>query len=181
MKRIIFSIAVLVILALNSIAAAVTPAKADFNGVWKLDPAKSSGLQPGTEKTITVMQTRDTFKVVTKLITEQGEQSNSETYILDGKEAEFTANLSESATNSSDNGVETSTAKKVAKGKVAAKQTAEGIEIKSSFVYATEDGDKTVKMTRKWTLSLDGKTLNIDITVQNSGGELQSRHIFNKN
>lgn len=179
MKRTIFSLTILAILTLR-LSAAAPAAKADFSGTWKLDTVKSSGLPPGTEQTMTVTQTGETIKIETKLITEQGEQNISDKYSLDGKEMEFTANLSESTNNSSAEGETNSTEKKYGKGKVTAKRTADGIEIKKSFVYSTQDGDSNIQITRKWTIFPYGKTLSIDTTVLNQNGTLKSRHIFNK-
>ncbi|HKR14373.1 MAG TPA: amidohydrolase family protein, partial [Pyrinomonadaceae bacterium] len=77
-----------------STPAASTPAspsaKVDFSGAWALDKANSEGLPPGMDQLMTVTQTGDKLSLETKLITEQGEQVVADSYMLDGKEAEFT-------------------------------------------------------------------------------------------
>ena len=86
MRKQVFSIAILTILALSLSAAA--KAKVDFTGTWKLDTAKSSGLPAGMEQTMTVTQTGDTIKLDMRLVgdvvcTEQNVWRV--TYLIDNK------------------------------------------------------------------------------------------------
>src|ERR1044071_4783228 len=76
--------------ALFMFLCAVASAKADFSGTWILDKTNSEGLPPGMDQTMTVVQTGDKLALETKLITAEGEQVVSDSYVLDGKEAEFT-------------------------------------------------------------------------------------------
>lgn len=66
------------------------------------------------------------------------------------------------------------------KGKRTAKWTTDGIEVNDVAVYDTPDGDVTVKMTRKWMLSADGKTLQIEINVESPNGMQIIKRTFNK-
>jgi hypothetical protein len=161
MKKTIFSIAVLAILALNLSVSAMV--KADFSGTWKLDTTKSAGLPPGMEQTMTVTQTGEAVKLETKVKVPQGEQTVPDSYTLDGKEADFTTPNS--------------------KGKRIAKRSADGngIEVVEKADMQTQDGSTaTVEITRKWSLSSDGKTLTIEMKVKTPQGEQQSKRIFVK-
>ena len=53
------------------------------------------------------------------------------------------------------------------KGKRTAKLGADGnsIEVNETATLDTPDGAVTIQTTRKWTLSSDGKTLKIDMTI----------------
>lgn len=165
MKKTIFSIAILALLALNLNALAL-PVKADFSGTWKLDAAKSTGLPPGMEQTMTVVQTGDIIKLETKVKGPQGEQTVPDSYAVDGRENDFKpANAP--------NG----------KGKRTAKWNADasGIEVTEKAEIETPDGGTvTVEATRKWTLAPDGKTLTIEMKVKSPQGEQESKRIFVK-
>ncbi len=136
----------------------MTSAKADFSGTWTLDKANSEGLPPGMDQLMTVVQTGDKLSVETKLITEQGEQVVPDTYMLDGKEVEFTPRTPGGQTG---------------KGKRTAKWAADGnsIDVSENASFDTPDGAFTVQATRKWVLSPDGKTLRIDMTVDGPNGK----------
>ncbi|HEX8638852.1 MAG TPA: hypothetical protein VF692_12365 [Pyrinomonadaceae bacterium] len=139
-------------------------AKIDLSGTWKLDQAKSEGLPPGMNQTMTVTQTDDKISLETKMVSEKGEQTVSDSYLLNGKETEFSQK----------------TPNGTGKGKRTANWTADGIEVKESIVFATENGDATVQLSRKWMLSADGKTLAIEITSQNPNGTHKTKRFFTK-
>ncbi len=166
MKRTIFGIALLAILALNLSVSAMT-AKADFTGTWKLDTAKSTGLPPGMEQTMTVTQTGDTIKLETVVKGgPQGDQTVSDSYTLDSKEADFKPANPPNA-----------------KGKRTAKWNADstGIEVSEKLEVETPDGGKaTIEAMRKWALSTDGKTLTIEIKVKTPNGEQEIKRTFVK-
>lgn len=161
MKRTIFSIAILAILALN-LNAAASAAKADFNGSWKLDAANSSGLPPGMDQTMTITHEGDTVKIETTLKTDQGEQTVPDAYVLDGKEKDLERGN--------------------AKGKRTSKWTAEGngFEVTENVKAQTPEGEVEIQATRKWSLSTDGKTLTIEMTVKGPQGEQKSKRTFGK-
>jgi hypothetical protein len=60
------------------------------SGTWMLDKSRGEGLPPGMDQTMTVVHTGDKLSLETKLITPEGEQVVADSYMLDGKEAEFT-------------------------------------------------------------------------------------------
>ena len=110
---------------------------------------------------LTVKQDGDKLTIDSKLTTEQGEQTNTDVYTLDGKPADFTSK--------GPGGLE-------GKGKRTAKWAADGngIEITEEVVFDTPQGAVTVNYVRKWALSADGKSLTIDMDVTSPMG---SQHI----
>ena len=76
------------IMALSWFAFAAT--KPDFNGTWTMDRARSFGLPPDMNQTLVITQKEDQIELETKLIQPNNERSVKDTYILDGKEHEFT-------------------------------------------------------------------------------------------
>ena len=165
MKHIIAitSAAVLVV----ALCVAVASAKADFSGTWILDKSKSEGLPPGLDQTMTVVQTGDKLSLETKLISDEGERVVSDSYTLDGKEAEFTPQTP--------NGP-------AGKGKRTAKWSADGngIEVVENSTFDGPEGAVNIQMTRIWTLSADGKTLKIDLTADGPNGKQQIKRTFVK-
>lgn len=142
-------------------------AKVSFAGTWALDKNNSEGLPPGMDQLMTVVQTGDKLSVETKLITEQGEQVVPDSYILDGKEVEFTPR-----TPGGESG----------KGKRIAKWTADGngIEVSENATFDTPEGAVNVQATRKWMLSPDGKTLKIEMAVDGPNGKQVLKRTFVK-
>lgn len=147
------SAGVAVVLLVFAFALVTVSAKANFTGTWTLDKTKSEGL-PATMKdqVLTVTQTGDKLVIESKVTLEQGEQVVNETYVLDGKTVDFT--------DKRPNGLE-------GQGKRTAKWSADGngIEVTESINYDTPQGAVTVDITRKWSLSADGKALTIDMDV----------------
>jgi hypothetical protein len=119
------------------------------------------------DQTMSVTQTGDKLSLETKLITAQGEQTVADTYMLDGKETEFTPKAPNGLTG---------------KGKRTARWGADGngIEVSEQVTFDTPEGSVTVQTTRKWTLSADGKTLKIELNTQDPNGTRQSKRIFNR-
>lgn len=166
MKRIIITTGSAFALVLALITTVAT-AKVDFSGVWALDKSSSEGLPPDMDQTMIVVQTGDKLSLETKLITGKGEQTVADTYLLDGKEVEFTPK--------SPNGLS-------GKGKRTAKWTTDGngIDVNEKVTFDTPEGSVTVQTTRKWTLSADGKTIKIELNTQDPNGMHQSKRTFNK-
>ncbi|HEU4797103.1 MAG TPA: amidohydrolase family protein [Pyrinomonadaceae bacterium] len=138
-----------------------------FSGTWALDKANSEGLPPGMDQLMTVTQTGDKLSLETKLITEQGENVVPDTYVLDGKEVDFTPRTPGGGSG---------------KGKRTAKLGADGnsIEVSETATFDTPEGAFNVKATRKWTLSPDGKTLKIEMTVDGPNGQQVIKRTFVK-
>jgi hypothetical protein len=155
----------LLVFACGLIGAA---AKANFSGTWTLDKTKSEGLPPTIkDQILTVTQADDKLTIESKLVTEQGDQVNNDVYMLDGKPADFTSK--------GPGGAE-------GKGKRTAKWSADGngIEVTEAITYETPNGAVAVDITRKWTLSADGKTLTIDMNVASPMGTQQIKRVLVK-
>ena len=153
------------VFALGLIAAS---AKANFSGTWNLDKSRSEGLPPTVkDQVMTVTQTDDKISIESKLTTEQGDQNVSDTYVLDGKPADFTSK--------GPGGIE-------GKGKRTAKWSADGngIDVTEEVTYDTPNGAVAVNITRKWTLSPDGKTLTIEMNVSSEMGSQQIKRVLVK-
>lgn len=159
MKHIIVSALFLVL------CVATASAKADFSGAWTLDKSNTEGLPPGMDQTMTVVQNGDKLSLETKMITPDGEHVVADSYLLDGKEAEFTPKAPNGQTG---------------KGKRMAKWSDDGngIEIKETSTFDGPEGAVNIQMTRIWTLSSDGKTLKIDIAVDGPNGKQQVKRTF---
>ena len=140
-------------------------AKANFGGTWTLDKTNSEGLPPDMDQVMTVVQTGDKLTVETKLVTQQGEQVVPDTYILDGKEVEFTPRTPGG---------------QAGKGKRISKLTPDGngIEVSETATFDTPEGTATIQATRKWMLSPDGKTLKIEMTVDGPNGKQLLKRTF---
>ncbi len=160
MKRIFLSITTTALFL--SLALVVTAENLDFSGKWTLDKARSEGLPVGMDQTMTVTQSGNKISTETKVIIAQGAQTISDSYVLDGKETEFTPNGDS------------------AKGKRTAKWTADGINVRETVTYDTEDGTMTMQIIRKWSLSADGKTLKIEMSQQSPNGTKEFKRTFLK-
>lgn len=161
------SVAVSVLIAL-SLAVASAAMKADFSGKWTMDKAKSEGVPPGMEQTMTVTQTGDKIDLETKITGgPMGERVVKDSYTADGKETDFTPQGPQGA---------------MGKGKRTAKWTADGtgLEVSETATIDGPNGSEEVSATRKWTLAPDGKTLTIELTFRGSEVSQQSKRVFVK-
>lgn len=164
-RKLVLGSVVTLVFALGLVAAS---AKANFSGTWILDKSKSEGLPAALkDQTLTVVQTDDKISVEAKLVLEDGDQNVSDHFIVDGKTVDFTPK--------GPNGME-------GKGKRTAKWSADGnsIDVSENSTFETPSGPVDVQVTRKWTLSADGKTLRIDRTVISPMGTQQINSVFVK-
>ena len=145
------------------LSMAVAFQKPNFNGKWELDKIKSFSNPPGLEQSATITQTGDQITFDTKVKTGNNpEQKLTETYTLDGKEAEFKPAAPPNATGKR-------TASWLPNGR--------GLLIKDE---TSVDGKVVSTVTRKWTLGSDGKTLTVDYYVDRANGSFESKRVFNK-
>lgn len=147
----------------NAPAAPVVTDK--FSGTWVLDRARSEGLVPNMNQVMSVMRSGDTMNIKTKLsIDEQGEWTVNDTYVLSGRESEFSAQATGGGT---------------AKGKRIAKLMNDGnsIEVSEHSTMEAQGAMMKVNIIRKWMLS-DDKTLIIEMTVQGPRGTQQNKRLF---
>ena len=181
MKHKLITTIVFAALFLISINSAFAVGNPDINGVWILDKTKSENLPPDMDQQImTVKQTGDEISIETKTVVGKDEKTDSKTYKLDGKEADYSESLKYTVTTSSPDGDETTEATKTVKGRQMAKRTADGVEIIRTSVLGAPDGDNTVKVTRKLALSADGKMLKVTVIVQGATVNSETKLAFNK-
>jgi hypothetical protein len=142
-------------------------AKPDFSGTWVLDKNKSFSNPAGLEQTITVVHTGDQIKAESKLATTRGgEQTISESFSLDGKETDFTPPGAQPGT----------------KGKRKASWLPEGkgVLVEDNITSESPKGPVTSRVTRKWTLSTDGRTLTVDYYFDDQRGSFEAKRVFVK-
>jgi hypothetical protein len=147
----------------------IVAAKADFSGVWTLDAGKSEGLPPGMMQTMTVTQKGDRVEIETKVKVKEGEERvGKDAYALDGKETDFTPPVPAGAAKK---------AKRVSKWT----DDGNGFDVtEEALLNAPDGGEATVRAKRRWRLSADGKTLTIEMEVENPNGTSKSRRVFVK-
>jgi outer membrane protein W len=148
--------------------AVAAAAKANFSGTWIMDAAKSEGMPPGLEQTLTVKQDGDKIETDVKAKSPQGDLALTDSYTLDGKEVEFVNKMFRGMTGN---------------GKRTTKWAADGngIEINETTDVQAPDGSMvTIKAKRTWTLSADAKTLVIEQTLDTPQGTQHSKRVFNK-
>lgn len=137
--------------------------KPDFSGTWKLEKDKSFSNPPGLEQTLVITQKGDQITLDTDLKTTRGgAQKLTEVYSLDGKEADFTPAQPPNA-----------------KGKRKASwlPNGQGVLVEDEV---SVDGKVVNQVTRKWTLSADGKILTIDYFIDVPQASYESKRVFAK-
>ncbi|MFL6229614.1 MAG: hypothetical protein ACJ741_12640 [Pyrinomonadaceae bacterium] len=146
-----------------ALAASGAAAKANFAGTWVLDVAKSEGIWPGTEQTLTVSQTDDRIELELKAKTPQGERTSKDAYTADGREVEFAPPGT------------------TGKGKRTVKWSADGaMEISELYDAPTPEGTDTMKSWRRWSLSADGRMLFVEQRAQAPNGLSLTKRVFIK-
>ena len=152
-------------------SASVSAQKLDFNGSWTMDRARSFGLPGNMNQTMIVAQAGDEIQVETKLIQPNNERTVKDTYVLDGKEREFTPPAPPNAPANAP----------PPKGKRTAYWMPgnKGILVDDVTTTETPNGPNVTKTTRKWTLS-NGE-LVIDMFVDNPNISYEAKRVFKKN
>jgi hypothetical protein len=150
---------ILIALAILALAGLPALAKPNFTGDWKLNAPKSTFGQMPAPDSMTYKVTHADPKLSTaiKQSGQMGEFEMQASYTTDGKEC-------------TNEGFGGSTTKSVVKWD----GDALVIETKGQF------GDNEFTMTQKWTLSADGKTLNIVQTFKSDMGEGEQKLVFDK-
>ena len=153
------------VLVLMAVAAAAQ--KPSFTGTRVMAKEKSTGLPPDVDQVMKVNQAGDKIELETKVYTEQGSFSISDSYTVSGKEVDFTPQTPQGP-----NG----------KGKRTAKWTDEGlgVEVVEEATLETPNGAVTQQVSRKWLLSADGKTLTIELNIKGPQGAQTSRRLFTR-
>lgn len=164
-KTMMSGIIAMTLLALMTVTAM---AKTDFSGTWVLDTSKSDGLPPGFSQTMTIKQSNDRLEVNIKTTVNGNDEEAKDTYLLDGKETDFTPLLGGRM--------------KASNGKRASKWSDDGKSITSIEKSTIEgpNGTTELKATRHWELSADGKTLTVEMTMGMPNGERKLKRVYIK-
>lgn len=142
-------------------------AKPNFTGTWVMDKNRSEGIPAGAEQVMTLTQSDDKLDLNNKITTDAGENLVSDTYIINGKEVEFTQKVNDQES----------------KGKRTSKWLADGSGFESSEEVTRQLGDGTTikqQVTRKWVMTADGKSFTVDMTINGPNGTQQTKRVFVK-
>ena len=156
------------LLACSATALAQKP---EFNGSWTMDRARSFGMPGNMNQTMTVTQSGDEIQVETKLIQPNNERTVKDSYVLDGKERDFSPPVPPNAPANAP----------PPKGKRTAYWMPgnKGILVDDVVTTETPNGPAVTKTTRKWTLS--SGELVIDMYVDNPNVSYEAKRVFKKN
>jgi flagellin-like hook-associated protein FlgL len=165
MKRKFVMSMLMCLVSVLGVNAAVVKAQTGFNGTWVLDKSKSTDVPPNTDITMTIVQTGSKIEVTSEFNSPRGNEKDTDVYILNGKATEV---VLDGPNGTSTKG--TRTAKKV--GAKAFESMDEGTFNPPGFPPAT------VKTSRKWQLSADGKMLTLEISRQAPHMSMSSKRIF---
>jgi len=160
----LFTLTAAAILILSLLVVAAQ--KPNFSGSWAMDRDRSFGMPGNMQQTMTVSHTADQIELETKLIQPDNERSVKDSYVLDGKERDFTP--------------QSAPGQPVPKGKRTANwmPNGNGILVNEVTTTETDKGPVTSQLTRKWTLS-NGE-LVIDMYIDSAGMSYETKRIFTK-
>lgn len=153
------------IFALSVIALAA--AKPNFTGAWTMDRGRSFGLPADMTQTLTITQKDDRIELETRLIQPNNERTVKDTYVLDGKEYDFTPLVPPN------------------QPPATGKRTAvwlpgdRGIQVTDVTTAETPKGTVKTQTVRKWAISSQGE-LVIDMYVDNPNVSYEAKRIFIK-
>ena len=151
-------------MALSVIAFAAT--KPNFSGTWKLDGRRSYGIPQNMSQILTITQKDDRIELETKIIQPNNERTVKDTYVLDGKEYDFTPVVPPN------------------QPPVTGKRTAmwlpgdRGIQVTDVTTAETPKGPVKAQTVRKWTIS--SGELVVDMYIDNPNGSFEAKRIFTK-
>ena len=154
------------ILALSVLAFAA--AKPNFSGTWTMDRARSFGLPADMTQVLTVTQKDDRIELETKLIQPNNERTVKDTYVLDGKEYDFTPQVPPNQP--------PATGKRTATWLPGDR----GIQVTDVTTAETPKGPVKTQTVRKWTISGQGELI-VDMYVDNPNISYEAKRIFIKN
>ena len=145
--------------------------KVDFSGEWQLDTVRSTGLPPGISQLMTVKQEANRLDVKFRVSGgPDGERTLDDTYVVNGEAADFKPPIM-------GGGGTVKSAKRTSKWASEGK----GFDATEQAEIDGSEGPATVKATRSWRLSDDGKTLTIEMAVDAPNGETnKSKRVFTK-
>ena len=157
------------VLTFGSLATATL--KPDFGGDWTMDRARSFGLPGNMQQTMTVKQTPTQLEVETKLMQPGNERIVKDTYVLDGKEYEFSPPVPPTAPPNAP----------APKGKRTSKWLSDGngIIAEEAITNETPKGPATTNIIKKWTFTAEGE-VTIAMFVDGPNGSYEAKRIFTK-
>ena len=153
------------IFVLSVIALAAT--KPNYTGTWTMDRARSFGLPADMNQTLTITQKEDRIELETKLIQPNNERTIKDTYVLDGKEYDFTPVVAPNQP--------PATGKRTAVWLPGER----GIQVTDVVTAETPKGPVKTQTLRKWTISGQGE-LVVDMYVDNPNISYEAKRIFIK-
>jgi hypothetical protein len=158
-KNLLFGIAVV----LCCLSVSLADQKVNLSGTWVMDQDKSFNNGPGFEQTLTITHAGEKFKLEARQKTPRGEVNINEDYSLDGKEGEFAPQG----------------APPNSKGKRKAiwLPNNRGILVEDEI---SADGKIIRQISRKMTISSDGKVLTVDIFLDDQRGSFEIKRVYNK-
>jgi hypothetical protein len=163
MARTLLMTAAIFVLSVIALAAA----KPNYTGTWTMDRARSFGLPADMTQTLTITQKDDRIELETKLIQPNNERTVKDTYMLDGKEYDFTPVVPPN------------------QPPAVGRRTAvwlpgeRGIQVTDVTTAETPKGPVKTQTVRKWTISSQGE-LVIDMYVDNPNVSYEAKRIFIK-
>ena len=163
MARTLLITAAIFVLSVIALAAA----KPNFNGTWTMDRARSFGLPADMNQTLTITHKEDRIELETKLIQPNNERTVKDTYVLDGKEYDFTPTVPPN------------------QPPATGKRTAvwlpgdRGIQVTDVTTAETPKGPVKTQTVRKWTISGQGELI-VDMYVDNPNISYEAKRIFIK-
>lgn len=165
MKRRIFASVIALLISIFVLAQAET--KTNFSGKWMMDAAKSKGVPPGMDQIMNISHKGDKLMIETKIYPDNTPNViQNDEYTLDGKETSFTRQ----------------TVNGEAQGKRTARwsEDGKGFEVTEEINNPTPQGTVTIKISRKWAMMDDNKSLTIDLEQIGPQGKVQTSRLFVK-
>ena len=153
------------IMAISAIALAAT--KPNFSGTWTMDVKRSYGIPRDVTHKLTITQQDDRIEVETRIIQPNNERTVKDTYVLDGKEYDFTPQVAPNQP--------PATGKRTAVWLPGDK----GIQVTDVTTTETPKGPVKTQTMRKWTLSSNGE-LVIDMYIDLATNSFEVKRIFTK-
>ena len=162
-KKVLIVLAAMMVFSIIALAAA----KPNFSGTWNMDRARSFGMPGDMTQVITITQKDDQLEVETKIIQPNNERTIKDTFVLDGKEHEFTPAVPPG--------------QPVPKGKrtVTWLPGEIGIMVTDVTTAQTPNGEATTQNVRKWVINAEGE-LVVDTYVDGPRGSYEAKRIFKK-
>lgn len=166
MKRRLFLSGLSGVLFALTLGAGVASAQENFSGRWAVDKSKSD-LAPLSDVSMTIVQNGQKVSVSHRLVAPQGVLTPKDDFILNGSTQEVMLD--------GPNGTR-------AKGKRSARKIEGGFESVDEGTFKPERFPEavTVKTTRRWTLSPDGRTLTLQVSRSSKLGNSSIRRVFTK-